>query len=103
MCQNRAMEALENENISLCEEVMRLKHVLYCYSLQYGTATDQSKKVQEIKSEAYKEFADKLTDKIADAMDRSHDNPNGSNYDLTDVFDSIDEVKKEMTEVKDDD
>ena len=79
-------------------DIDRLKNILDSYALQYGTVTDQRKKVNEIKAEAIKEFAERLTDRIADAMDRSHDNPNGSNYDLTDVYDTIAVVMKKMTE-----
>jgi exonuclease III len=42
------------------KEINRLKHVLDSYALQYGTVTDQSKKIKEIKDEAYKEFAERL-------------------------------------------
>lgn len=90
MCQKRAMEALEKENISLCEEVMRLKHVLYCYSLQYGTATDQSKEIREIRGEAIKEFSDLFKGKLIDR--------NLIWLRPSDVVDLFDEVIIEMVE-----
>lgn len=57
--------ALEKENTELTNRIFDLEaenerrgEILNSYALQYGTVTDQSKKVKEIKSEAYKEFAE---------------------------------------------
>lgn len=41
-------------------EIERKKKILDSYALQYGTVTDQSKKIKEIKDEAYKEFAEEF-------------------------------------------
>lgn len=41
-------------------EIERKGKILNSYALQYGTVTDQSKKIKEIKDEAYKEFAERL-------------------------------------------
>lgn len=113
--QQAEIEELKNDTIPKLQESLkrankyglesdkeneRLKQVLNSYALQYGTVTDQSKKIKEIKDEAYKEFAERLTDRIAEAVDISHDNPNGSNYDLTDVFDTIHNLVKELKEGK---
>ena len=46
-------------------------------------------KQRTIKAEAYKEFANRLTDKIMDNIDRSLDNPNGNDYVITDVYETI--------------
>lgn len=52
---------------------------------------------EQIKSEAYREFADKLTDIISNHIEQSLDNPDGNNYFLTDVYTDIDNLKKELT------
>ena len=41
-------------------EIEGKKKILDSYALQYGTVTDQSKKIKEIKDEAYKEFAEEF-------------------------------------------
>lgn len=48
------------ENIRLLKENERLNKILDFYSLQYGTVTDQSKKIAEIKAEAIKDFAERV-------------------------------------------
>ena len=58
-----------------------------------------SKKLEkEIKTEAIREFAERLTDIIVDSIERSLDNPNGNNYCITDVYTCIDNLVAEMTE-----
>lgn len=52
--------------------------------------------VDEIKSEAIKEFAERLTNRICEKLDRSLGNHNGNNYFITDVYEDIDELVKEM-------
>lgn len=54
----------------------------------------------EAKSEAIKEFAEKLTNRICENVNRSLDNPDGNNYFITDVYEDIDNLVKEMTEGK---
>lgn len=43
-------------------EIERKGKILNSHALQYGTVTDQSKKIKEIKDEAIKEFAERLKD-----------------------------------------
>lgn len=57
--------------------------------------TDIGKLYSEIKAEAYKEFAERLKDIIADHLDQSLDNPGGNNYFITDVYTDIDNLLKE--------
>lgn len=51
-------ETLQKAFVEKNAEIERKDKILNSYALQYGTVTDQSKKVKEIKSEAYKEFAE---------------------------------------------
>lgn len=67
MTGNDVVTALENENAELMNRIFDLEaenerrgKILNSYALQYGTVTDQSKKVKEIKSEAYEEFAEEF-------------------------------------------
>lgn len=53
-----------------------------------------------LKSEAIKEFAERLTNRISDSIERSIDSPDGNNYFITDVYTNIDNLVKEMTEDK---
>jgi hypothetical protein len=46
--------------------------------------------------QAYKEFAERLEDRIADRLDQSLDNPDGNNYFITDVFTDIKNILKEL-------
>lgn len=94
------IRCLKKENRELNGEVARLQNILFCYSLQYGTVMDQREAAERIAKRTIKEYVVKLIDAITGAMDESHDNPNGSNYDLTDVYDTIAVVMKEMTEGK---
>ena len=54
------------------------------------------------RTEAIKEFAEKLTNRICENVNRSLDNPNGNNYYITDVYTDIDNLAKEMTEENED-
>jgi hypothetical protein len=54
--------------------------------------------IQKAKAEAIKEFAERLTDRICENVNRSLDNPNGNNYYPIDVYNDIDNLVKEMTE-----
>lgn len=51
---------------------------------------------KQIKSEARKEYAERLTDEICDSIERSMDNPDGCNYVITDVYKDIENLLKEM-------
>lgn len=53
---------------------------------------------QNAKSEVIKEFAERLTDIICDNLNRSLDNPNGNDYFITDVYTTINNLVKEITE-----
>lgn len=54
--------------------------------------------IQKAKAEAIKEFAERLTDRICENVNRSLDNPNGNNYYPIDVYNDIDNLVKEMME-----
>ena len=92
------IRCLKKVNRELNGEVARLQNILFSYSLQYGTVMDQREAAKRIRKRAIEEYVVKLVDTITGAMDESHDNPNGSNYDLTDVYDTIAVVMKKMTE-----
>lgn len=53
--------------------------------------------VERTKSEAIKEFTERLTDRICENVNRSLDNPDGNNYYPIDVYKDIDNLVKEMT------
>jgi hypothetical protein len=53
---------------------------------------------KELKNEAVKEFAERLTNIICEKIEKSMSNPNGDNYFITDVYTDIDNLVKEMTE-----
>ena len=55
------------------------------------------KQLETAKSEAIKEFAERLTDRICENVNRSLDNPDGNNYYPIDVYKDIDNLAKEMT------
>ena len=52
--------------------------------------------IDKAKSEARKEFAAKLTDRICESIERSLDNPDGDNYYITDVYKDIYNLVKEI-------
>jgi hypothetical protein len=52
------------------------------------------------KAEAIKEFARRLTNTIMGKLDASDNAPDGDFYFITDVYEDIDNLEKEMTEVK---
>ena len=68
------VDALERENLGLIKHIEGLEKIideqstkieeghkiLNSYALRYGTVRDQNKKIQEIKTEAIKKFAEKL-------------------------------------------
>lgn len=54
--QETLQKALAEKNA----EIERKGKILNSYALQYGTVTDQSKKIQEIRTEAIKEFAEEF-------------------------------------------
>lgn len=43
-----------------------------------------------------KDFAERLSDKISDSLERSQNSPDGDNYFITDVYTDIDKLEKEM-------
>lgn len=102
------------ENESLKAEVERLKNLTLekccdncvheektlqadpcCECFNYRNFTPKNY-LKQIKAEAYKEFANRLTDKIMDNIDRSLDNPNGNDYVITDVYETIDNLLNEL-------
>lgn len=52
------------------------------------------------KTEAIKEFAERLSAIICDKIEQSMNNPDGDNYFITDVYTTIEDLAKEMTEVR---
>ena len=52
--------------------------------------------IDYFKTDAIKDFAEKLTDTILDKSDRSLDNPNGNDYFISDVIEDIANLAKEM-------
>ena len=75
---------LKAENERLNKEVDRLSQ---CVMYHDGQIADVIKK-----------FAERLTDRICENVNRSLDNPNGNNYYPIDVYNDIDNLVKEMTE-----
>jgi hypothetical protein len=57
---------------------------------------DIGKLYSEVRADAIKEFAEKLTNRICENVNRSLDNPNGNNYYPIDVYEDIDNLVKEM-------
>lgn len=53
-----------------------------------------------MKAEAIKEFAERLSAIICDKIEQSMNNPDGDNYFITDVYTTIEDLAKEMTEEK---
>ena len=85
----RKKETLKDEVSELRAEVERLQKAnesFSCLGMLYS----------EIKAEARKEFAERVTDRISDKLDRSSDNPDGDNYFITDVFADIENLLAEM-------
>lgn len=71
-----------NFNVSGTKEIMP---ILFCHE-------------KELKNEAIKEFAERLTDIICEKIEKSMSNPNGDNYFITDVYTDIDNLVRKMTE-----
>ena len=103
---NRLQE--ENENYSKNNQQMTSDILKLYKELEQAKAENERLKTQlylekytdvakrTIKAEAYKEFAERLTDRIADHLDQSLDNPDGNNYFITDVYTDIDKLLKEL-------
>ena len=51
--------------------------------------------------DAIKEFAERLTDTICNKIEESSNNPGGDNYFITDVYEDIDNLVKELTKKND--
>lgn len=97
-------EDLRNEALDLINrkdaEIERLKKILenrgeICKVCE-GKYTE---KIKHAKAKAIKEFAEKLTDRICENVNRSLDNPDGNNYYPIDVYRDIDNLVKEMVGV----
>ena len=71
-----------NFNVSGTKEIMP---ILFCHE-------------KELKNEAIKELAERLTDIICEKIEKSMSNPNGDNYFITDVYTDIDNLVRKMTE-----
>ena len=83
--------ALSAKYINAKYENERLNGIFYA---------DRTEAIKKIKSKAIKEFAEKLSDRVSDNIERSLDNPNGIDYYVTDVYETINNLVKEMTEQK---
>ena len=88
-------EQLESDIVN---ERMNLEHLLSDIQNFRKDVAEVKFRKKKIKSEAYKELAERLTDRISDSIERSMNNPGGENYFITDVYDTIEDVKKELTE-----
>lgn len=79
-------------------EIERLKCALHKY-----IDKDDIKEIEmyealaETRVNAIKEFAERLTNRICENVNRSLDNPDGNNYYPIDVYKDIDNLVKEMT------
>lgn len=90
----RCTEIDEEEILNL---INRKKAEIERLQNQLKEGIDLSDSVLKIvKTEAYKEFAERLTNRICEKLDRSLGNHNGNNYFITDVYEDIDELVKEM-------
>lgn len=67
---NKYGSETEAENIQLLKENERLNKILDFYSLQYGTVTDQSKKIAEIKAESIKEFQNTSRNRLIELYEK---------------------------------
>ena len=87
----------EYENI---EEVARELNLLLqsCYKSD-DIVLHYKGKAKLARYEAIQEFAERLSARICDNIERSMNNPAGDNYFITDVYKTIDNLVKEMTEV----
>lgn len=83
---NKTLKDEVSESRAEVERLQEANKSFSCMGLFYS----------EIKSEARKEFAERLTDRISDKLDRSSDNPDGDNYFITDVFADIENLLAEM-------
>ena len=83
---------LRNERNRYAKEIERLNNYLDCYNYVFG---DVRPRIQEIKSEAYKEFAERLKEKSVYAKQI----PEGEYFVAVDEED-IDNLVKEMAEGK---
>ena len=82
---NRQKEEIDRLNI----ELQSMRSAANSYKMHYETA----------KSEAIKEFAEKLKHEITSAIDTYYNSNGGGYYLAEDVIDDIDNLVKEMTEV----
>ena len=95
----RVKQWLEDRHTSDVDaEIERLKEEVHKGHIAFRKRGEfYCKEIEKAKSEAYKEFAEELTNRIMNAIEQSLNNPNGNNYYLTDVYEDIDKILKELT------
>ena len=72
----------------------------YCLRKEWQSkCRDLLEEKQTVKSEAIKEFAEKLKHEITSAIDTYYNSNGGGYYLAEDVIDDIDNIVKEMTEI----
>lgn len=85
---------LRNERNRYAKEIERLNNYLDCYNYVFG---DVRPRIQEIKSEAYKEFAERLKEYRYTSSDWSH-----GEHPMVVEWDDVENVIWELTEGNDD-
>lgn len=92
------LNGYRHEYKDLVEVVKELNLMLQsCYKC-YEVVSHCKGKLKIAKTEAIKEIAERLTNRICENVNRSLDNPKGYDYYPIDVYKDIDNLVKEMTE-----
>lgn len=90
MCAKNALDLINRQKAEILELQKRI----------INWRTDMDYRPDEIKSEAIKEFAERLKHEITSAIDTYYNSNGGGYYLAEDVIDDIDNIVKEMTEVE---
>lgn len=93
-CRSKAIELINSQKA----EIERLKSFENTSHYWYKKAGELIDNIEIAKSEAIKEFVERLKSKIALAIDTYHNSNGGGYYLAEDVIDDIDNLVKEMTE-----
>ena len=91
------IEKRKAEIKGLTEELKTTRAYIHANGLEWGLMS-VAKVIYDTKTEAIKEFAERLSARICDNIEQSDNNPDGDNYFITDVYKTIDNLVKEMTE-----
>jgi superfamily II helicase len=98
---DNAQAEIERLKKTIVDLNANLSESVNCFTRMETLYKIKCKELEVAKSEAIKEFAERLTNRICKNVNRSLDNPNGYNYYPIDVYEDIDNLVKEMTERKD--